>query len=75
MVGRIERREMKEFIPTLGNLIKACDSTLEDVPEACYATYAGCFENTKVEAVIFSGTSFEEAASQYCRNMGWQEPR
>ena len=66
---------MDEFIPTLGNLILATDATLKDVPKACYPDYAKLFEGTLIETVIFSGASFVESASEFCRDEGWREPK
>lgn len=65
----------KEFIPTLGNLIKQCDATLEGIPKSCYPLYAKCFKDTMIEKVIFSGENFEEQASIYCEESGWQRPK
>lgn len=65
---------MSEFIPTLGNQIKAIDATLKDIPESCRPDYALPFEDTLIEEVIFSGDSFVEAAEEYCREQGWQAP-
>ena len=65
---------MCEFIPTLGNLIKACDDILGSLPIRCYPDYAKIFENTKIETVVFSGRNFEKAASEWAKNSGWSEP-
>mgnify|MGYP001559047806 CR=1 FL=1 len=59
---------------TLGNLIKKCDACLSDVPVSCYPIYAKMFKGTLIEKVIFTGASFEEAASEHCRSIGWTEP-
>ena len=65
----------KEFIPTLGNLIGEIDKILNSIPKATYPDYAKTFKDTLIERVIFSGDSFEEQASEYCREVGWKEPR
>ncbi len=62
------------FIPPLGDLILALEHNLADVTSSNYRLCAKLFEGTKLEAVIFSGKSFEEAASTYCLEAGWQEP-
>uniref|UniRef100_A0A6M3XU00 Uncharacterized protein n=1 Tax=viral metagenome TaxID=1070528 RepID=A0A6M3XU00_9ZZZZ len=64
----------KEFIPTLGNLIKKTDDVLSDVPKSCYPVYAKLFEGTMIETIIFYGESFEEQACEYCREAGWRSP-
>ncbi len=63
-----------EFIPILGTLIKKMDDVFIDLPESYYKDYAVCFRDTLTERIIFSGSSFEEVASEYCREMGWREP-
>jgi len=64
----------KEFIPTLGNLIKEIDKILATILKTTYPDYAKTFKDTLIEKVIFSGVSFEESASEYCREAGWREP-
>ena len=66
---------MEEFILTLGNLIKACDACLQDVPKSCVDLYAKLFQETAIEKVIFNGESFKEAASVWARKQGWREPQ
>lgn len=65
---------MRNFIPTLGNLIGEVDKILADIPKTAYPDYAKMFKNTLIERVIFSGISFEEEATEYCREAGWREP-
>ena len=64
---------MQEFIPTLGNLIGEIDKILTTIPKSTYPDYARIFRDTLTERVIFSGASFEEWASEYCRGAGWKE--
>jgi len=66
---------MKEFIPTLGNLIQETDKILASIPKSAYPDYAKTFRSTLIEQVIFSSSSFEEQASEYCRATGWREPQ
>lgn len=66
---------MSEFIPTLGNLIREIEKILTSCPKSTYPDYARLFRDTLIEKVIFRGSSFEEAASEYCRKAGWGEPK
>ena len=66
---------MKDSIPTLGNLIEEMNKILGSVPRATYPDYAKTLKDTLIEKVIFSGASFEESASEYCRKTGWGEPK
>jgi len=67
--------KMMDFTPTLDNLIQETDKILASIPKSTYPDYAKTFKDTLIEQVIFSGGSFEEAASEYCREAGWREPR
>lgn len=60
--------------PTLGNLIAKVDEILRSIPKNLYKDYAKTFQETLIEQCIFSGDSFEEAATEWARDQGWIEP-
>ncbi len=64
-----------EFIPTLGNMIKEIDSIIKIIPPYCRDSYAKLFAETEIQKFLFATKDFEEAASEYCREQGWKEPR
>lgn len=63
-----------EFIPTLGNMIKEIDKIIEDIPFFLRNDYAKLFRRTEIQKLLFSTEEFKEAASDYCREVGWREP-
>ena len=63
------------FIPTLGNMIKGINSIIKDVPAYFRNDYANLFKNSEIENLLFGTSRFEEEACNYCREMGWKEPR
>ena len=69
-----DEREMQEFIPTLGNMIKDCDAILKDVPPYLRNDYAKLFSGTEIQKLLFSTKEFEEEASIYCEEAGWKRP-
>ena len=64
---------MSEMLPTLGNLINACDGVLSDVRSEYYPSYAKCFAGTLIERVVLAGNGFEEAARLKAHAEGLQE--
>ena len=66
---------MNDFIPTLGNMIKECDTILKDIPPYLRNDYAKLFNRTEIQRLLFSTGDFEERACEYCREAGWREPR
>ena len=64
-----------EFIPTLGNMIEECNTIIRNVPAYLRNDYDKLFKDSEIERLLFDTPDFEEAASEYCREAGWREPR
>ena len=64
-----------EFIPTLGNMITEMDKIIKDIPPYLRNDYANLFKDSEIEQLLFETSRFEEEASNYCRKVGWREPR
>ena len=66
---------MTEFIATLGNMIKEIDKIILDTPPYLRDNYANLFSETAIQGLLFDAKDFEEEACEYCRKLGWREPR
>ena len=66
---------MSEFLPTLGNMIAEIDKIIKDIPPYLRHDYSKLFKDSEIERLLFGTSRFEEAASEYCREAGWREPR
>ena len=64
-----------DFNPTIVNLIEELDKSLKSFPPGIRYTYARLFDGTEIQKLIFSTHDFEEEACEYCRSVGWKEPK
>ena len=64
-----------EFIPTIGNMIARIDEDIKSFSPRLRKEYASVFNGTELQKLLFSTQDFEEAACEYCRRVGWKEPK
>ena len=58
------------FIPTLGNMIKECESIIKTIPPGLRNDYAKLFQGTEIEKLILGGCD-NHILSKNC----WCNPR